>query len=440
MLYGLYRFLYLIISPIVFAIYWPFYLRKIKKRGNYELGFGERFGKIDSKKLAQIHAKGAPIWVHAVSVGETVVALSFIETWLKIKPELNFVLSSTTSTGQEIARKKAPDGVTCIYNPIDLNHWVKRFFKLLKPTKLIIFEVEIWPNMIHFCKKNNIPLYLLNGRLSDNSAKGFKKHRAFFGPLFENFTALGLQTDEDLRRIKEIAPKANSSVLGNMKFDQLPLINASDVNEILKDTLSVNDKTKIFCAASTHAPEEAMLLNHWKELKKACPNLKFILVPRHHERGQEVASLMKQNEITGNLITDYREKTKTMAENAEVLIVNTTGELMNFMASSDYVFVGKSLADFNQDGGHNIIEPALLGKPVIHGPEMQNFRDIVRIFDADKGAWQVNNIDELVAAITKLYLMPDEATALAKRALAIIEKHKGGIARSIEMIEAGDKA
>ena len=293
--------------------------------------------------------------------------------------------------------------------------------------------------MIHFCKKNNIPLYLLNGRLSDNSAKGFKKHRAFFGPLFENFTALGLQTDEDLRRIKEIAPKANSSVLGNMKFDQLPLINASDVNDILKDTLSVNDKTKIFCAASTHAPEEAMLLNHWKELKKACPNLKFILVPRHHERGQEVASLMKQNEITGNLITDYREKTKTMAENAEVLIVNTTGELMNFMASSDYVFVGKSLADFNQDGGHNIIEPALLGKPVIHGPEMQNFRDIVRIFDADKGAWQVNNIDELVAAITKLYLMPDEATALAKRALAIIEKHKGGIASSIEMIEAGDK-
>lgn len=431
-MYTLAMLLYNLVLPFFFVLYFPFYLKRLKKRGNYKDGFGERFGLFKPEKKEALRALNSPIWIHSVSVGETVAALSFIKTWQAQSPDQQFVLSTTTSTGQLIARKKAPEGVVPIYCPMDFFWAVRSAFNLIQPKMFVIFEVEVWPNLIRTAARRGIPAALVNCRMSDKSAAGYSKHSWLFHKIFNSFDAICTQTEEDANRVLKVLPGSDKvTVCGTMKFDQVPDRDGGDITELL-DSVFPKERL-VFLAASTHAPEEALMANMFKALKMDHPELRMVLVPRHQEREPEVRTALEDAGLNFITLTELRESSES--KQVDVLMVNTTGELMNFFAGSDIVFVGKSLRGIDDDGGHNIIEPAIFGKPILFGPEMHNFRDVVRIFLDDQSAIQVKDADDLKATIERLLTSPEERDKLSAMSRETVEKRRGAIPKTIEILE-----
>ncbi|MCJ8328644.1 MAG: 3-deoxy-D-manno-octulosonic acid transferase [Lentisphaeria bacterium] len=427
---------YKIVFPILFFIYLPFYWRRLKKRGNFEDGFSERFGKYSPEKKAALAALKDPVWIHAVSVGETVAALSFIKTWKQDYPQQSFVLSTTTSTGQELAQKKAAADLVCIYFPLDMCHTVSRALTVIQPKQIILFEVEIWPLFIDKAVVANIPIALANARLSDNSSAGYKKHRWLFKSIFSKFSTIVMQTERDMQRLEAVTGASEKyHCVGNMKFDQIPDQDEQGPEELINKIFPSG--STLFIAASTHAPEEELICDIFNDLKKKHPSLAMILVPRHHERSAEIELILNAKKITYVSLTDFRHANETSTNENSVLLVNTTGELMNFFALSDIVFVGKSLADFKGDGGHNIIEPAIFGKAIICGPEMQNFKDIVSIFLNNNALVQVQSADELKNQIDALITDRSMREKYAKASRETVDKNRGAIKKTIALLTDG---
>ncbi len=422
---------YNLLFPVLYLLYLPFYLRKLSRRGNWRQGFWERFGGFKKEKKARLRAMGGPVWVHAVSVGETVAALSFIRTWQERDPSLRFVLSTTTSTGQMMARKKAPEGVEVIYFPIDVIPCLWRAFSVIRPSKLVIFEVEIWPNTIRMATCRGIPVSLVNCRMSDNSSAGYAKHRWLFQRIFACFKVIAVQTEQDAKRVEAILGSRDAvTVCGTMKFDQVPDRQGEDMGALL-DRVFPKDRL-VFCAASTHAPEEAIMARVTKKLAVDFPAFRVVLVPRHQERAPEVEAALKEEGIDYVLLSRLRELDGE--QQTTILVVNTTGELMNFLSACDISFTGKSLADYGGDGGHNIIEPAIFGKPVLHGPAMENFRDVAQIFREEESAVQVADEAELESLLRKLIEDAEERQRLGNAARKTVESRRGAIARTIDLL------
>ena len=430
-MYHLALLLYNLLFPALFLLYLPFYLRKLRRRGNYRRGFWERFG-IYGRRRQELQAYVGCTWVHAVSVGEAVAALGLIRRWQEAQPGRRFVLSTTTSTGQQLARDKAPDGVAVIYFPIDVWPCVRSALRLLQPAQLVLFEVEVWPNIIRLAGRRGIPVSLVNCRMSDRSAAGYRRHRWFFRHVFDSFAAILVQTQEDARRVAAIVDRADAAeVCGTMKFDQTPDREGGDIGPLL-DRVFPADRL-CFCAASTHAPEEEVIARLTAEVRAEVPQLRLILVPRHQERQAEAEAALTAAGLDYCLLTDLRASAEGYERAA--LIVNTTGELMDFLAASDLVFVGKSLGDFGGDGGHNIIEPAIFGKPILHGPAMENFRDVAAVFQAAEAAIQVADEADLRARLLALATQPDLRARYARASRETVERHRGAIARTIDRLE-----
>ena len=430
--------LYNIAFPLLFVLYFPFYLRHLMKRGEFAHGFLERFGLYSGMKKKQLRALSSPIWVHAVSVGETVAALSFINEWRQREPARHFVLSTTTSTGQQIARDQAPAGVVPIYSPLDFLPSVSRALSLVKPAQLVIFEVELWPNIIRAAARRQIPVSLVNCRMSDHSAAGFARHRWFFRHVLGSLSCIAVQTQEDARRVEKVLGKSDKiSIYGNFKFDQVSDQAGGDVNDLLGRVFPETGKDRlIFIAASTHAGEEEIMARATVALQQDYQNFRMILVPRHHERTPEVEATLKAANLDYALLTELRESRDS--EPKPVLVVNTTGELLNFLAVSDICFIGKSLGKRKkQQGGHNLIEPAIFGKPIIFGKHMQNFRDVVRIFKANNAALEVANEEEFLEKLRGLVDNEPERQRLGRASRKTVEQQRGAIAKTIALLQSG---
>jgi len=391
-----------------------------------DASFWERFGFFKKEKRQQLSALTDPVWIHAVSVGETVVALTFIEKWQKLRPELQFVLSTTTTTGQAIAQAKSNSMTTVIYMPFDFICPLWRTFKLIKPSKLIIFEVEIWPNLMAMAKRRGVELSLVNGRMSDKSFRGFSKFAWFFKPTFALFDKICVQTSTDADRFNSVAAqKVRSTVCDTMKFDQAPSTTSHLSREYIKTKLYPNVDV-IFIAASTHPGEEELILQAYQEARTKYPQLGLILVPRHVERTKEIEKLIIKENLSYSLITEK------VSEPKDLLLVNITGELLSLIACSDLVFIGKSLA--GNEGGHNIIEPAVFGKPILHGKNMQNFRLVTQIFQ-EGGASKIVTETDLAEEIYRLASSKTERENLGEKALNIVATHSGAVNRTIQLLE-----
>jgi 3-deoxy-D-manno-octulosonic-acid transferase len=347
--------------------------------------------------------------------------LNFIAKW----PGKKFVLSTTTTTGQAIARKRSPENVTVIYMPIDFRFAVKKAFNVIKPKALVIFEVEIWPNLLFQAKKRNIPIALVNGRMSDKSFKGFTKHSWFFQPIFNLFSLICVQSEADAARFAGVSGGQIKPIVCNtMKFDQAPSTDAALSPDTMKKYFK-SESPVIFNAASTHPGEEKLIIDIYKKLKVEVPNLVLLLVPRHVERTPEIELLLKEEGVEYNLFKN------SLVHPSDILLVNVTGELLSLISISDIVYVGKSLA--GNEGGHNIIEPAVFGKPVLHGVNMQNFRLVVDAFTNDKSSTIVT---EESFEQTLLSLLKDEEKrkALGKAALKTVNSNSGAINKTIEAL------
>jgi 3-deoxy-D-manno-octulosonic-acid transferase len=373
------------------------------------------------------------VWVHAVSVGETVAALSFIRRLQERNPGRAVVLSSTTTTGHDLAVRKVPSGVVCIYCPVDFWPVVRRTLSLVRPALLVIFEVEIWPTLIRTAAAQGVPVALVNGRLSDRSAAAYRRWACFFRPLFRSFRLICVQTPEDAERVRPLTGEAVTvAVCNTVKFDQVPDADGKDKSAVLDGAFGAVPRV-VFCAGSTHPGEEEMVLDAFRALKPEFPSLRLVLVPRHHERSPAVEKLLQERQIPYRLLVPAPGAADPPAAPVAVLLVNTTGELMNFYAACDIAYVGKSLA--GNEGGHNIIEPAIFAKPILHGANMQNFRAVAAAFNRAQAAVELRDVGEFAPALRRLLAEPEERQALGARARRVVDQGRGAIDRTLDLLE-----
>lgn len=414
----------------------PFYMVKLWKRGNWQKGFGQRFGKFDNK-IKQAVTNSHVVWVHGVSVGEANISINLVQHLTALNPLTKFVVSTTTTTGMGELVKKLPLHVSKIYYPIDRKKFVNRSMGTIRPELIILVEAEIWPNFLWRAQRRRIPVMLINARISKNSFKNYKRFGFIFRPLFREFVMVGAQNEEDKKRLVELGCRESAvHVTGPIKFDltSLPAQTRINVDKLL-ETIGIKKNTPILLGGSTHPGEEKILGNVFLKLKKQFPSLFLIIVPRHFERSGSVGAEMRDLGIKCN----FRSSISSMKEasdsrRSDCLIVNSTGELMNFYKVATVVFVGKSLC--GEGGGQNPIEPASLGLPIVFGPLMQNFQDIARDMVHNGAAARADNEQILAETLEQLFLSPSTRQAMGAAGIEITKEKQGALAKTLDLIEA----
>lgn len=415
---------YDLIFLIIAIIFLPVYLFK----GKFHGGFFKRFGILP--KDAEFNR---PIWIHAVSVGEVMAVRGLIEALKRAYPEKQIVISTVTQTGNRIAQDiaKGEDFVT--YLPLDLASIVKSVIDRVDPCIFIVAETEIWPNLISYLYRRNIPVVTINGRISDRSFKGYRRIRYLLRPILNRFSIFCVQSQRDAERFLALgAPEAKVRVTGNMKFDNASLLEdrikkcAQDYRRIL----GLQQKEKLFVAASTHPQEEKIITDTFRTLSREFADLRLLVAPRHPERSEEVLSLIKNSGFPAQRISLLDKEGRVKAGKA-VFILDTVGELVYFCNIAEIVFVGGSLI---KKGGHNILEPASLGKPVLFGPHMFNFRDIAELFLENKAGIPVSDGKDLTSKIAYLLRNPGQAAELSRRAKELVLRNQGATQRVMEYI------
>lgn len=417
------RFVYNLFLPLGFLFFIPGLLYKYRNRGGWKSTFGERFGRFSPERIEELKAFQGAVWVHAVSVGETVVALSLLRKWTSLHPDMKFVISTTTTTGQELARKQCLDNTAVIFCPIDFTWMVRKALNLIKPSKLVIFETEIWPNLVWETGKRGIPVALVNGRMSDHSSKGYRRFRVFFGPLLRAFDKIMVQTPADAARYLSVSPRAQVKVCGNLKFDQAPPENIADPG--VENYFGSGDFTFLL-AVSTHPGEEQVVAESFIQLKKDFPQLRLVIVPRHAERGEEITAMLEECHLS----FVRRSQAEKSQEPVDVLLADTTGEMFKFINIADLVIMGKSLA--GHDEGHNLIEPAILDKPIVTGSVLRNFRFILNVLQEADGVVTVDDDSQLTETLQKLLADDTLRSSIGKRGGDAIRKHCGATELTIK--------
>jgi 3-deoxy-D-manno-octulosonic-acid transferase len=390
--------------------------------------FRERFGSIPAAALATIR-KRPTIWLHAVSVGESIAARPLLKALRKRYPGHAIVMSNTTETGRGIS-STFPEVDLCIYFPFDFLPSVCSTLNLIKPKLVIIMETEIWPNFTREATLRGIPVLLANGRISDRSFDRYMKLGWFFRHPLRLFSNLCMQTEIDRERIIAIgAPDERTLATGNLKYD-IPIC-VADVGEKkrLRDSYTIPEELIVLTAGSTHSGEEQHVITMYKELSAAADNLFLILVPRHPERSSEVAGLLENSGLT------FRRRTSLpsteLFHQGEVLLVDTIGEMMSLYELSDISFVGGSLVP---TGGHNLLEPAAAGVASVFGPHMTNFREITELVLQYGAGIQVDSPEALTASMRTLIASIELRRVLGQNGLKMMRDNGGATERHMEVI------
>lgn len=384
-------------------------------------------------KIKQAITNRDIIWMHAVSVGEVNICTQLIRTLEPRLPNIKIVVSTTTTTGMGELNKKLPSHITKIYYPVDRRKYVSRALATMHPKAIILVEAEIWPNFIWRANERGTPIFLVNARLSDRSYRGYKRFAFLFKPLFASFAGIGTQNEADAARLRELGCRPEAiNIIGSLKFDAAKIHERRllDVERLLKQ-IGVPPNARLLVAGSTHAGEEAILADIFLRLRKRFPELFLVIVPRHFERGRDVGRDVGAKGVKFAYRSEVGAQTQLRLNEVECLIVNSTGELKYFYEDAAVIFVGKSIT---AAGGQNPIEPAALGKPVVFGPNMQNFADAVSGLLAQDGAIQVRDAAELEKVFGDLLASPERCAQLGVNAQKFVQGNLGAIDRTVEMI------
>ena len=406
--------IYRILSTILFILILPVYaaVRKIEGKS---FGWKEKFGDFDAPELGN-----KVIMFHGVSVGEVIALENLIKKTKATFPKYKIVVTTGTKTGQEIAHKKYENIADFItYFPFDITFCVEKFLSKINPSVVLIAETELWPTFAAYCKKKNIPLFVINGRISDSTFKSYKFVKGFFKELFKNYTEILTQSEEDKNKFIQIgAPENKTHVMKNLKFD----VKRVDANiEIGKGN------NRIIIAGSTHKGEDEIVLSAFTKLKQEFSDIKLLIAPRHLTRLNEVKDLVEKT----NLTFGQRSNNDTF-ENNEIIILDTMGELSKMYQICDFAFIGGS---FNKTGGHNPLEAIVYDKPVISGPSIHNFRDIYWILERSKAGKVVKTPQELTKYMEKLLSDKDFYNQACNDCKTVFASQQGAMEVVIEKLE-----
>jgi 3-deoxy-D-manno-octulosonic-acid transferase len=414
----LYSLLIHVLRPAAFAVVlW----RGLRNR-RYWLGLGERFGW--GPELRGIPA----VWVHAVSLGEVTAAAPLVRALQVRHPHVAVVLTTATPTGRDRAHALFGDSVAVRYLPYDTPGGVRRFLARVRPLLAIIMETELWPNLFNECRRRGIPVVLANARLSSTSVRRYRRFGGLFRGVFSGNTRVAAQTADDAERFIAIgAERSRTCVIGNVKFDR-----AIDPGLIARGALlreACWGPRPVWIAGSTHAGEEELVLAAHAELQTAVASALLLLVPRHPERFESVAELLTRR----NIRFERRSSGQSVHPDTQVVLVDTVGELAALYASVDVAFVGGSLVPV---GGHNLLEPAALGIPVVTGLHQQNGRDIAELLVRAGAALQVADACELAESLQRLFADPPLRQRMGASGRRVVEANRGSVQRLLELIEA----
>ncbi len=400
------------------------------KRGGYGKGFSQRFGIYDCALRSRL-GKRRRIWIHAVSVGEMFVALRFIEELRARRGNDAFVLTTTTSTGHAIAARALGPNDVLLYFPVDIPIIMRYVLRLINPMAIVLVESELWPNLLRLARARKIPVMLLNGRLSLRSYKGYSLLRRWIGDVLQCFTILCAQDEETAERLRNLgAPLDSIKVVGSAKYDVAGKPSADlepAGRSLLKQAFGFD--AKVLVGGSTWSGEEKILIKVFKSLRARHSNARLVLVPRHAERAREVLLTIRESGLS--VVRRSALDATDEARAADILLVDTTGELKAFYAAAHLIFVGKSLSSH---GGQNIIEPAVFAKTILTGPNMENFAAITADFIAADAVIKVGNALELEEHVIELWDDAEKIAAYGRRAKALVNDKAGAIGTSAELL------
>lgn len=410
----LYRVLGYVLIPVILA---RLFLRGFKAP-DYWKRWLERFGFFKSL------SSQPRIWIHAVSFGEVQAAVPLIKALQYKYPSYDFLITTMTPTGARRSKELFGETITHLYLPYDLWHAVILFLNKTKPTFGIIIETELWFNLFQACKNKSIPLFLINARLSQRS---FQKYQKFIPNLTKQtlqcLTHIAAQTIEDSQRLQQLGAK-NITVTGSLKFDvDIDKSVFEKAEELRKDV----EHRKIWIAASTHEGEEIIILNAHRQIQKQLSNVLLILVPRHPERFNSIFQLCKQSGFE----TQRRSLSQKISTKTDIYLGDTMGELLMLYAAADVAFVGGSLIS---RGGHNLLEPAAVGKPILTGQFMFNFSEITKRLLEIKAAEQIFEEQHLINTVLFLLKNPEQCQQMGKRGTAFIEQNRGALEKVMNLI------
>ena len=373
------------------------------------------------------------IWIHAVSVGEVLTARALLPELRTRYPRLRIFVSTTTMTGQEIAKNNLQYVDAVFYFPFDFGFIVRRTLRLVKPRLFIMMETEIWPNLLRACHREGVRTVLVNGRISSRAYPRYRLARWFFRPVLRHIEQFCMQSDESARRVIDIgAERGRVVVTGSLKFDSLELPGVTSVpdrgsNRVLR-YFRITAERPVVIAASTLKGEEEHVLEAFQRIRSTMTTALLIIAPRKPERFDDVERLARRS---GWNVARRSELRVDYDPRCDVVVLDTIGELAQLYQVATVVFVGGSLVDA---GGHNILEPAAFGKPIVFGPHMQNFAEIARAFLDNGAAIQVRNGRELEPALLDLLGDPVKRARLGAAARALVEANRGARAKSLAAI------
>ena len=433
------RFVYNLFWPIGLLFFLPGYLLKMVRRGGYREKFGQRLGIYDRDlraRLSRSHEKGST-WLHAVSVGEVMIALKLIQQLRTLEPDVHCVLTTTTTTGFALANKNALPRIEVMYMPLDFWPVMRRAFSVIRPTKIVLVEAEIWPNLAAEAHARRIPLVLVNARLSPRSERRFRRFRFLVAPTFRLLDLVCVQEPEDVDRWHRLGVgRSRIKYTGSIKYDPADFDYTAEAQGssgvvgtspgYVLPVMSL--ELPVLFGGSTHRGEEEILTRAFLNLRKKFPSLCLFIAPRHVERVQQIRAQLEA------LSLDVRVASRVAGDNetkADCVLLDRTGELQRWYSIATVVFIGKSLT---AHGGQNPVEPILAGKPVIFGPHMENFATLSKTLVAKNGAIQVSDIDSLERAADNLLRDSETRQRLVQSAREVLNQHRGATARAAALI------
>lgn len=417
-------FLYNILQLVFLPVFLPFIMLFVAGRRKYLDRLPRRLG-LGLPARLPAPAGGCRFWLHALSVGEVTSAVPLAAGLRTAYPDSLIVVSVTTATGRKVADSLLADiADTIIDGPIDLLPVVRRFLRCLQPDLFILVETDFWPNLLFSLKKRGIPTLLVNGRISSRSMNGYRRWRFFFRSVFASFTCLAMQTGRDRDNMLQFGvPPEKLPILGNLKFAARTAPRAYPVPNLVQ---LLPPGRLLFLAGSTHPGEERMLLESYVKARALHPELYLLVAPRDPGRSQEIEELAGQHGLT------VVRRSTGLYHHADIFLIDSLGELSEFYRQAGIAFVGGSLV---AKGGHNPVEPAAMGIPVLFGPDMADFSEIADALIAAGGAQQVEGVEDLTEKLIDLLQSPEQRRKAGERARQCVEEQRDVIARHLQLID-----